>query len=129
MEEAQSAIRNLDGVKIRGKVMNVSLSKYDKHGFLWPSQERHEENRAFENVGKEKGSIDVLKDGRSFQEVLEGKSLKRLIGDDKKEAEIKKADSLGDGFFHSEPNKFCLNGMVWRLIEEAFCPTSLEEVK
>ena len=49
----QSAIRNLDGIRIRSKVMNVSLSKYDRHGLLWPSQEGNEENKASQIVGKE----------------------------------------------------------------------------
>ena len=125
----QSDIRNLDGIKIRGKVMNVSLSKYDRHSLLWPSQEGHEENRASKIVGKEKGSMGVPKDGRSFKEVLEGKSLKRSIGDDKKEAKIKMVDNLGDSCRCRELDKFYLEGMVWRLIEEVLCLANLEEVK
>ena len=30
--EARSAVRNLDGVKIRGKNIKVSFAKYDKNG-------------------------------------------------------------------------------------------------
>ena len=32
LEEARKTVRNLDGVKIRGKIMKVSFAKYDKNG-------------------------------------------------------------------------------------------------
>ena len=35
VEEAKMAIRNLNGVMIRGKIMKVSFAKYGKKGRLW----------------------------------------------------------------------------------------------
>ena len=35
LEEARKAVRNLNGVKIREKIMKVSFAKYDKQGRPW----------------------------------------------------------------------------------------------
>ena len=37
MEEARSAVRNLNGVKIRGKILKVSFAKFDRKGVPWTS--------------------------------------------------------------------------------------------
>ena len=38
MEEAKNVVRNLNGIKIRGKILKVSFAKYDKKGMPWIAQ-------------------------------------------------------------------------------------------
>ena len=51
IEEAHNAARNLNGIKVRGQVLKVSFSKYDRNCRLCPSQLIHEQDKVVEAKG------------------------------------------------------------------------------
>ena len=72
LEEARKAIRNLNGVKIRKKIMKVSFTKYDKKDRPWNSSILQEANKVSKAVGREEKYTKDTNDGRTFKEVVEG---------------------------------------------------------
>ena len=72
MEEAKNAIRNLNGIKIRDKSLNVFFAKYDKKGLLWNGPFPKGEEKFLERVGREDKSLSATVNGRSFKEIVKG---------------------------------------------------------
>lgn len=73
MEEALNAVRNLNGIKVRGKILKVSISKYGRDSLLWPKQVLHKGIKGAKNVRSAKGAREGHYVARSYIEVVEGK--------------------------------------------------------
>ena len=72
MEKVRNAIWNLNGVRIREKILKVSFAKYDNNGKHWNGPFLQKGEKVSEAVGREEKSMKALVNGRSFKEVLEG---------------------------------------------------------
>ena len=128
LEEAMNALRNLNGIKVRGKALKVAFSKYDKNGKMWSSQVNNEESKGARSVGNLKGSNGDFRDGRSFKEVVEGLS-QYLDGEDKEANGLGKAKTPYIDKDQRHLDFKCLEGLVGRLVDVIFNPTISEEVK
>ena len=81
LEETRSAVRNLNGVKIREKSLKVSFAKYHKKGMPWNGPLLQESKIGSEMVGREEKCRKVTINGRSFKEAMEGSSSYQKIDD------------------------------------------------
>ena len=125
LDEARSAVRNLDGVKIRGKTMKVSFAKYDKDGKPWNESMLQEDNKLMEKVWIEGNHKENVKGGRSFKEVVVGVTQHQRTDD----WELKLASSLANEDGARNLNKVNLKDLVVRVVEEVCKPGSMEEIK
>lgn len=74
VEEARSAIRNLNGTVIRGRCMEVSFAKYDKNGLPWNVEVPQATDQASDELAMREGNYRLAtKEGRTFKEVVKGK--------------------------------------------------------
>ena len=126
LEEAKMAVRNLNGVMIREKIMRVSFAKYDKNGRLWTdSFMQEEENES--KVGRAVKLREVSNGGRSLKEAVEGMPHNKV-----KEVWAKNnhrfLEGSGVDMNRKEVEMMKLKEMAWRLADEIFKVTSKEEV-
>lgn len=70
MMDALAAVENMDGLRFRGCSMRVSLARYDRYGGAFVM------NMKLDNMRKKKcpSSVPVLRDGRRYVDVLNGKT-------------------------------------------------------
>ena len=73
-EEALEAVKNLNGIKKKGRVLEVSVAKYDRNGKIWDSQISQEGEDVAGSQGEAKSLREILKDGRSYRDVVRGTS-------------------------------------------------------
>ena len=128
MEEAKRAVRNLNGIKVRGNMLKVSFSKYDRNGVLRSGQVHHGEIKYVEFLGKVKGSKDGFRYARSFKEVVEGVP-QHPKGDDKEVARCWNPIVLDSNLVQESIDKKYIKEMGMKLVEEIFSPSILEVVK
>ena len=120
LEEAESTMRNLNGIKVRVKVLMVSFSKYDRNRQQWSSFVHLEDNNGDILTGKAKNSNGDLRDGRSFKEVVEGLS-------HTSNRCVKEVDDCDKD--HSMANMKLLKGLLERVMYDFFSALYLKEVK
>ena len=65
-----NAMKNLDGIKVGGKVLKVFLANYDRNGMIWSSQVPHEEDKDATSKRRANGFREALKDGRSYKDTV-----------------------------------------------------------
>ena len=69
-EEAIRALEKLDGTKIRGKNLKVSLAKYDKQGKAWQNMNTQRELKGGKHIVVTKEFKEAYRDNRSYKEVV-----------------------------------------------------------
>lgn len=122
MEETLNAVRNLNGTKVRGKILEVSFAKYDRHDLRRSSEAFHEED------DKGGGDTGLWRPPGKVLEVVEGRRL-YTHNDVKEVYDRRNAWISNDDKTHRNLGQKCLKGMVWNLLEEIFNPSTLEEAK
>ena len=126
VEEAMSAIRNLDGTRIRGRSIKVSFAKYDKQGKSQESPILVEMDKGANLVGGEVVDRMKSRDGRSFKEVV--MDVPKHLKEDRwglrncKPVTVSKA-----GGSSRQDEKVRLKEMAWSLVDEIFESGSVEE--
>ena len=128
LEEAKNAIRNLDGIKVRGKSMKVSFAKYDKKDLYWKDPTQEGEDTFSETMGKEDRSLAAVVNRRSFKDVLNGdphqmKRTEWVSNNSGNRTEPEAFKNMG------KFDKMLIKGMLWRLVEEVFSPNNMKVVK
>ena len=127
LEEAKMAVRNLNGVMIREKIMKASFAKYDKNGRPWTDSFMQEEENESKAVGRAVKIIKATNGGRSFKEVVEGLS-RNIEKDDWAKDNHRSIEGFGVGMNRNETEMMNLKEMTWRLVDEIFKAASREEV-
>ena len=127
-EEAKQAIRNLDGVKIKDKIMKVSFARYDKSGMPWNSPIVNGEETAPKAVGSEEISSTSMAKGRKLNDVVKELlySMKKKEGESRDEGEKADLDRVKN---KGMLDKRYLKRLCWRLLEEIFSSNNVKEVK
>ena len=112
----------------REKSLKVSFAKYDKNDRPWNDLVSLAANQVSESVEREEKCRKAANGGRSFKEVVEGLPHHKEV-DDRTIINPKCLVESGDDQPRMELVKLNLKGMVWRMIEEIFKSTNMEEIK
>ena len=125
LEEARSAVRNLDGVEIREKTMKVSFAKFDKNRKPWNVSMSQEGNKLMEKVWIEGNHKETIKGGRRFKEVVVGDTQHQNTGD----WELKLASNMANVDGARNIDKVNLKDLVVKVVEEICKPGNMEDIK
>ena len=126
LKDARNAIRNLNGAMCRGQNLKVSFAKYDKNGRLRNDFALQETGKASKPVWRKhrKGKYGEM----SFKEVVAGLPLLLKVEDQALKNHIRVEDS-DDTKEILELDKLNIKGMVWKVVEEVFKSSNIEELK
>ena len=127
LDEAMKAVRNLDGVMIRGRRLKVSFARYDKNGLFQNGSAMAETMKETDATGEEENHGSNKRDGRSFKDVVEGRpQYANTVGCLKGKAKIVSDSKVNE---HSKKIEMVnLKGIVWSVVEEIINSTKLEEI-
>ena len=127
VEEAEMAIRNLNGVMIRGKIMKVSFAKYGKNGRPWTDVFTQKEEDESMTVGRAAKVGEGVIGERSFKDVVKG--LPRDTGKEEWEKNNRIIlEGHGVGLDRNETDMKKLKEMTSWLADEVSKATNREEV-
>ena len=128
LEEAERAIRNLNGIKIRDNYIKVSFAKYDKRGMLWDGPWLRSDIKSQVAMSREEISMASAVKGRSFKEVVSGMphspKVDEWAGDNQE-----KLVSPDTGKNSRRGDMMSLKGMIWKVMDEIFRPTIMGEMR
>ena len=126
VEEALSAIRNLDGIRIRGRSIKVSFAKYDKQGMPRESPVLVDKDKGADLVGDEVVDRMISRDGRSFKEVV--MDVPKQVKEDSWRLRNFKSEVVSEaGESRRQRGKVRLKKLAWSLVDEIFESGNVEE--
>ena len=125
LEEARNAVKNLNGVKIRGRSINVSFAKYKKDGRPMNESAPKEENKDREAKWRGSSLRKSTEGGRSYKDgVVEASQHKRL-----EDWEAKHETRMRNTGEERIDNNLHLKELVLKVREEFCKPVNMEKNK